>query len=199
VGSAYGYQQGTPIPAGGSRVTIRLEPAGDTTRLHLTHEFTDAGARDHHVQGWRYQLSLFANAVADEVFGGVNTAVDTWFDAWSDPKAHARDAALTRVASPHVRFCDTFSVIEGIAELIAQVAGYHQFMPGVRFTRDGEIRRCQGTVLADWVAHAADGAERGRGTNVFTFGGDGRVESVVGFWQPPRTRAVGDSAADTAR
>jgi hypothetical protein len=80
-------------------------------------------------------------------------------------------------------------VIEGIAELIAQVAAYHQFMPGVRLTRDGEIRRCQGTVLADWVARAADGAERGRGTNVFTFSRDGRIESVVGFWQPPHNQS----------
>ena len=62
----YGYASGKPIPPGGSQVTIRLDghPAG--TLLQLTHEFSDAGARDHHVQGWRFQLSLFANAVAME-------------------------------------------------------------------------------------------------------------------------------------
>lgn len=44
------------------------------------------------------------------------------------------------------------------------------------------IRHCQGTVLADWIARASDGRERGRGTNVFVFGAGGGIESVTGFW-----------------
>jgi len=66
----YGYAGGTPIPPGASRVTIRLRPDPAGTRLRLFHEFSDANVRDQHVQGWRFQLSLFGNVVADEVFGG---------------------------------------------------------------------------------------------------------------------------------
>jgi len=44
------------------------------------------------------------------------------------------------------------------------------------------VRHCQGTVLADWIASGADGAERGRGTNVFTLDPDGRIAGVVGLW-----------------
>ena len=79
----YGYEQGTPIPPGASRVTIQLEPVGDTTVLHLAHEFADADTRDHHVQGWRYQLSLFANLVAGELHADAADTVDRWFGAWS--------------------------------------------------------------------------------------------------------------------
>jgi len=182
----YGYEQGTPIPVGGSRVTIRLEATGDATRLHLAHEFADADARDHHLQGWRYQLSLFGNIVANEVFAGVAAVVDAWFAAWSEPDGAARDAALTRVTSAEVRFRDKFSVIEGAADLLAQVAAYHQFMPGLRLARDGDVRHCQGTVLVDWVARNGDGTERGRGSNVFTFNRRTEIESVIGFWQSPR-------------
>ena len=64
----YGFVSGKPIPAGSSRVTIRLEPVDAGTRLHLVHEFAEAGPRDEHVQGWRFQLSLFSNVVANEVF-----------------------------------------------------------------------------------------------------------------------------------
>ena len=64
----YGFVSGQPIPPGASRVTIELEPQGDGTRLRLTHLFADAAVRDHHVQGWRYQLSLFGNLVANEVY-----------------------------------------------------------------------------------------------------------------------------------
>jgi hypothetical protein len=37
-------------------------------------------------------------------------------------------------------------------------------------------------VLADWVALAADGQERGRGTNLFALDADGRIAEVTGFW-----------------
>src|ERR1700689_3071664 len=57
----YGFAPGKPIPAGSSRVTISLEPCEAGTRLHLLHEFPEAAVRDEHVQGWRFQLSLFAN------------------------------------------------------------------------------------------------------------------------------------------
>jgi uncharacterized protein YndB with AHSA1/START domain len=187
----YGHEQGIPIALGGSRVTIRLEPIGNTTRLHLAHEFAEVDARDHHIQGWRYQLSVFGNVVADEIFAGVGSAVDAWFEAWSDRDAAARDATLAHLTSPHVRFRDKFSVIEGAADLAAQIAAYHQFMPGLRIARDGDIQHCQGTVLANWIARTVDGTERGRGMSVFTFNAHNQIESVIGFWlssEPNRRR-----------
>ena len=44
------------------RKRLDSHPAG--ALVQLTHEFADAAVRDHHVQGWRFQLSLFANAMA---------------------------------------------------------------------------------------------------------------------------------------
>ncbi len=88
----YGYASGKMIPPGGSRVTIELEPIGAATRLHLTHEVAEAITRDQHIQGWRYQLSLFANVVADAVNAGAAAVVDAWFDAWADPDAASRAA-----------------------------------------------------------------------------------------------------------
>ena len=58
----YGFVGGKPMPPGASRVTIRLEPDEAGTRLHLQHEFAEANVRDEHVQGWRFQLSLFGLA-----------------------------------------------------------------------------------------------------------------------------------------
>jgi uncharacterized protein YndB with AHSA1/START domain len=180
----YGYVNGQPpIPVGGSRVTIRLEEApGSSTRLHLTHEFTDAGHRDMHVQGWRYQLSLFGNVVSNEVNAGAVNLVDAWFDAWAKPDTGAREKALTSIASPGVRFHDRFSLTEGLADLFPHIAAAQHFMPGIRLHRVGDVRHCQGTVLVDWVARGADGREHGSGTNVFTLGADGRIVAVTGFW-----------------
>ena len=69
----YGYGAGGPIPPGGSLVTIRLEPHIEGTRLHLTHTFSDIAQRDHHVQGWRFQLSLFSNAVLNLLHDGADS------------------------------------------------------------------------------------------------------------------------------
>jgi uncharacterized protein YndB with AHSA1/START domain len=186
---SYGYVSGTPIPPDASRVTIRLVPEGDATRLHLAHEFTDAAVRDEHVQGWRFQLSLFANTVANEMYARSAEHVDAWFDAWSNSDADARTATLARIASSRVRFRDRFSAIDGTDDLLAHLAAAQRFMPGLRMLRESEIRHCQGVVLADWVARAADGAERGRGTNVFVFA-NGKIESVTGFWTASTSRSA---------
>ena len=53
--------------------------------------------------------------------------------------------------------------------------------PGSAWSETGDVRHCQGTVLADYVARSPEGQERAIGTNVFVFGADGRLASVTGF------------------
>jgi len=181
----YGFATGKPISPGGSRVTIRLEPDAGGTQLHLTHEFSEAAPRNEHVQGWRFQLSLLANAIANEMYAGAASAVDGWFAVWAIPDEQAREAKLAVLAAPGVRFHDRFSLLAGIADLAAHIGAAQRFMPGIRLARKGEIRHCQGMVLADWIVSGSDGKERMSGTNVFVFQPDGRIEAVTGFTNPP--------------
>jgi uncharacterized protein YndB with AHSA1/START domain len=181
----YGYASGKPIPPGSSRVTIRLEPGESGTLLHLLHEFDDPAARDQHVQGWRFQLSLFSNAVADEVHAGAASLVDAWFDAWTISGDQAREDAFGKVAADSVSFRDRFSTLDGMAELVAHSGAAQRFMPGVRLRRVGGVRHCQGRVLVDWTASGSDGAERMSGSSVMLMGPDGRIQSVTSFANPP--------------
>lgn len=112
----YGYASGNPIPPGASRVTIRLAPHEDGTQLHLLHEFADPAVRDAHVQGWRFQLSLFGNAVADEANANAGSLVDAWFDAWAiaDDKSARKLFSVSRrprSGSATVTACSTASPI----------------------------------------------------------------------------------------
>ena len=177
----YGMVSGDPIPAGSSRVTIVLESQGGATRLALKHDLADAKARDDHVQGWRFQLSLFANAVADEVNANAARYVDLWFQAWGDPSAAARAMTLKEVATPGVRMQDRFSNLDGMDDVLAHLTAAQRFMPGMTLKRSGDVRHCQGMVLADWTMVGLDGKERGKGTNVFVFAPGGRIEWVTGF------------------
>ena len=97
----YGYATGTREPgrdvAGDdpARDARGAGPRASTCPMPLPKR----AARDEHVQGWRYQLSLFGNLVAAEAFAGAAEVVDGWFAAWSDPDASTREATLTRIAS----------------------------------------------------------------------------------------------------
>jgi uncharacterized protein YndB with AHSA1/START domain len=178
----YGFATGQPIAPGASLVTIQLAPHGEGTALSLTHEFAEAPARDQHVQGWRYQLSVFGNVVANRLHANAAELVDRWFDAWSDTNAETRGQSLAAVANPNVKFRDRFSLVDGLADLAPHIGAYQYFMPGIRVRRAGDVRHCQGTVLADWTAATADGQPRGKGTNVFLMGADGKMASVTGLW-----------------
>jgi uncharacterized protein YndB with AHSA1/START domain len=181
----YGFASGKPIPPGASRVTIQLEPDEAGTRLQLRHEFAEAGPRDEHVQGWRFQLSLFANVVANEIYAHAASTVDTWFAAWMVADEQAREEALAKIVTPGIRFNDRFSVLDGMADLMAHISASQRFMPGIGLRRKGDVRHCQGAVLADWIAAGSDGMERMSGTSLLVFRKDGRIDSVVGFTNPP--------------
>ena len=178
----YGFVKGEPIPPGGSRVTIRLEPHGLGTHVQLTHEFAEEPVLGQFEQGWRYQLALFSNVVTDELHVGAANLVDAWFDAWAEPDEVARERMLRDVADRDLRFQDRFSSTSGLDDLLPHITAAQFHMPGIRMHRVGDVRHCQGTALVDWVANGADGEERARGTNVFVLSVSGRIQSVTGFW-----------------
>ncbi|MGQ0713427.1 MAG: SRPBCC family protein [Gemmatimonadaceae bacterium] len=179
----YGYVKGEPIAPGSSRITITLDSHAMGTRLHLTHEFAVASVRDEHIQGWRYQLALFSNVVADELNARAAAVVDAWFELWAEPDEKKREQSLTRLAAPDLRFQDRFGNTDGVTDLLPHVSAAQRFMPGFRMRREGDVRHCQGTVLANWVAVAPDGHEHARGTNVFVVGPSGKLQAVTGFWE----------------
>jgi hypothetical protein len=177
---SYGYATGKPVPPGSSRVTIRLEPDPRGTRLHLLHEFAEAAPRDEHVQGWRFQLSLFSNVVANEAFANAASVVDQWFAAWIMPDAKAREDSLAKFVAPAIRFRDRFSLLDSMADLNEHIGASQRFMPGMSLERKGDVRHCQGTVLADWVARSSeDGQVKLSGTSVFVFAPDVKIKSVT--------------------
>ncbi len=181
----YGYESGNPIPPGSSRVTIQLAADPRGTRLHLTHEFAEPAVRDQHVAGWRFQLSLFANVVADEVNADADRLVDAWYEAWTLPDADARRRTLERIAMPDAIFRDRYASIAGLADLNEHIGASLRFMPGMRLERQGALRHCQHTVLSDWIARGPDGKTQASGTTVFLLSSDARIESVTGLRNPP--------------
>ncbi len=179
---SYGFNSGKPMALEASRVTMSFDEEAGSTRVRLHHEFAEAPVRDEHVQGWRFQFSLFANVVTALVHAGAAEKVDTWFGAWAEPDAARREAMLASVALPTVQFRDQFSCVDGFPELLPHIAAAQRFMPGMKLMREGDVRQCQGIVLANWTAVGPDGAARGKGTNVFQMAANGLIASATGLW-----------------
>jgi uncharacterized protein YndB with AHSA1/START domain len=182
VSFTFGYASGDPVAIGASLVTITLEEAAAGTRLRLRHELPTAAARDVHVQGWRYQLALFAEVVARETGAGFAARADAFLALWSQKDGIARRAALAELAAGSLAYRDRYSCTEGLDDLDAHIAAYQRFMP-IALERRGDVRQCQGLALVDWVASGPDGAARGAGTSVFELAADGRIARVTGFWK----------------
>jgi hypothetical protein len=72
--------------------------------------------------------------------------------------------------------------LRGRDDLAAHLAASKVHMPGLVLVREGAARHCQGVVLADWTARAADGRTVGRGTNVLELDSAGRIAKAVGLW-----------------
>ena len=182
----YGYEgEAQPIAPGGSRVTIRLESSPGGTSVHLRHDAPGAPAAVgvEHVQGWRYQMAVFANIVSREAQAQAASRIDAFFAAWNEKDESARRGLLEESTTSGLEFADAFSCTFGRDDLVSHLTAVRHFMPGMTLSRDGEISQCQGTAIAPWVARAADGTERGRGTNVFELAADGRIQRATGFWK----------------
>jgi hypothetical protein len=178
----FGYASGDPVSIGSSRLSIRLEESPGGTVLRLRHELPTASAAEVHVQGWRYQLSVFAHVVALQAHAGFGSVADRFFALWAEPDAARRRAALRTLAVPELSFRDPYSCLDGVDDVDAHIAAAQRFMPGVVLERQGAPRQCQGTALVDWVAKGPDGAVRGHGTNVFELAPDGRIARATGLW-----------------
>ena len=176
----YGYERGTPIAPGASLVTITLADAPGGTALTLHHDVADAAARDLHVQGWRYQLSVFARVASAEEHARAGEAIERWYAAWNERDDQARRAILTAIASDDLRFADSNGLTRGIDDLVGHIAGALRFMPGISLEARGKVRVMHGTALCEWAAVDASGAARMTGTSVVRFAPDGRIDEVIG-------------------
>ena len=180
----YGYEgAGALIPPGGSRLTITLHDDPHGTAVELRHELADANARDQHVQGWRYQMSVLANAASALEHAGAERAVNAWSAAWNETDASKRAALIAACCTPDVTFRDPWSALAGQDDLVPHIAGAQRFMPGVELLWRGPVRHCQGTLLVDWAMQQG-GATIAQGSHVFELTPDGRICAAVGVSAP---------------
>lgn len=180
----YGYEgEGKPIPPGGSKVIVTLAETPRGTMVTLRHVgLPSEEVKREHVQGWRYQMSLFSKVVSAEAHAGASAMCDKWFAAWNEADAAKRRELLEACATPEVTFADDYGMLRGYEDLMGQITAVHHFMPGMSVHRAGEAMQCQGNAIVRWEMRDAQGNVKGKGMNTVMFAPDGRMARVVGFW-----------------
>lgn len=179
----YGYEDpDKPIAVGGSLVTVELEDHADGTLVSLRHDLAKESDRDQHVPGWRFQLSQFANVAAQDQHEHANDRCDEWFAAWGEKDAEARMQLLEKCVSDDVTLQDQYACLQGREILNEHITMCQMHMSSSSMHREGDVKQCQGSGLAEWTAKDQDGNETASGANVVRFAKDGRIRSVVGIW-----------------
>ena len=180
---SYGFESGQPIPIGASRVTITLEETAAGTLVKLRHELPSAEVRDEHVQGWRYQLAVFANVVAKEAHAGAGALADRYFACWGETDAGEapRRARRDRQRGPEL----PRSLLLHLRDRRPERP--HRREPALHARRRARAARGAAPVpgrrrsSTGW-SQGPDGSERAKGTNVFELTHDGRIARATGFW-----------------
>jgi uncharacterized protein YndB with AHSA1/START domain len=179
---SYGYESGKPFPPGESVVDITLKEHREGTLLTLRHELGDPAVRDEHIQGWRYQLALFANVASRHQHSNLHQRLDAYFDLWNTTDPSARLQKMNGLLQQDILFQDKHSCTSGVEDLNAHLTAYQHFMPGMSLRRDGDARECQGTVFCRWIANKSDGTQMAKGLNLFLLAPAGLIQRVTGFW-----------------
>lgn len=112
----------------------------------------------------------------------ITTTVDRYLAMWNEPDP-ARRASLIELAwAPDGRYVDPVLEAEGHAELNEMVSSVHAQLPGHRFHRVGGIDAHHTYVRFAWELRGPDGAPAVAGIDVGSLAGDGRLQSITGFF-----------------
>lgn len=179
----YGYDSGSPFPAGSTTVEIRLSPRPDGgTDVTLTHTNLPSEELGHaHAGGWRHCLSVLAHQSCFNQSPKVRASIDGYYAAWGKGDMKSITAALHGHVSPEVEFRDPHGVVIGVGELAAHILAVKQFMRGTVLEQDGEPSLCHSQAISKWVA-TSGGTQVARGQNVIDLTPDGLVRRITGHW-----------------
>ncbi len=180
----WGSEQGpqtADLPAGSTLVELRVRATDAGCRVDLRHSgFPSAQLAQEHDGGWRFhmgKLALHANRA--DLATGLKRTLAGWFEAWNNPDADARLAALRACCAEDVEFQDEWAVARGVERLNLHIANCHRFMPGWKIESTGDARICRGEALVGWRSHGPTGTQEGH--NHVRAAHDGTILRVAGF------------------
>ncbi|MCA9729040.1 MAG: hypothetical protein KC729_15220, partial [Candidatus Eisenbacteria bacterium] len=106
------------------------------------------------------------------------------FAAWAETDPAQRAALLRHCAAEDVTYTDIHAATTDRTQLSEWMAACRGFFPNVRVVRSGSVLNCRGALLVRWRVEGPQGEVFGTGTNTARITMEGRLRSVIAFWEP---------------
>jgi uncharacterized protein YndB with AHSA1/START domain len=183
---SWGYRDAKHgLAPGSTRVTIDLDELPDgSTLLRLTHAgLPTAQHRDNHEQGWRFYTNRLATASADAQFRTrIGALLNAYAASWNETDDSIRARHLEQCWADTGTYRDHFAVVDGRPAMARHIAMSHGFARGARVELDGEPQLCHEYIYFPWRISSQPGPSVAHGRSFATLAMDGRIQSIVAFW-----------------
>jgi hypothetical protein len=114
----------------------------------------------------------------------VDTTVDTYLSAWTEPDPARRAALIEQVWAADGRLIDPPLTGEGYDGISSMMAALQSQFPGHRFRRASGVDTHHGHFRFAWELVAPDGTVTLAGIDVGELAEDGRLRRITGFFGP---------------
>ncbi|HYF65441.1 MAG TPA: nuclear transport factor 2 family protein [Herpetosiphonaceae bacterium] len=111
--------------------------------------------------------------------------IDSYFAMWNETDAERRRALIAQAWAEDASYVDPVMSGAGHAGLDAMVAAVQDRFAGHRFQRTGPIETVQDRLRFTWELAAAGAPPVVKGTDFGQLAGDGRLQSITGFFDTP--------------
>ncbi|QCI66748.1 nuclear transport factor 2 family protein [Phreatobacter stygius] len=107
---------------------------------------------------------------------------DRYIAMWNETDASARRKLVAEIWAPDAHFADPVAAGRGHDQIDAVLAGVQQQFAGLSFSLTGKPDGFGDNVRLSWQLAAGDGPAVVKGTDIGRVTADGRLASVVGFF-----------------
>lgn len=114
----------------------------------------------------------------------LETLVDRYCAAWNTADGAERRAILSSVVTEGGLYVDPSVRAVGTEALALHIDGVVARNPGSRISRTGPIEAHHEVLRFPWNNRLADGRVLRAGIDFCTLAGDGKFQSIVGFFEP---------------
>jgi hypothetical protein len=106
--------------------------------------------------------------------------VDAYMAAWNERDEAKRRQLIDNCWAEAGTYTDPMSDVAGREQLAALIGQFHQQMPGAGIALTSAIDEHHGRIRFGWKV--TDAPTPMEGIDVGRLAGDGRLESIIGFW-----------------
>ncbi len=104
--------------------------------------------------------------------------------AWEDCSSTERGDLLAKSVTEDCLYTDPQGKAHGLSELFTYIEKFREAMPGVSFTNHTFLDH-HAQSMATWTLYDSKGAELQPGSSWASYGDDGRITRVSGFFELP--------------